>query len=180
MESMMVNNRGFTLIELMVVIVIVAILAAIAIPSYQNFIQRRDLAIARQEALDFVSELEKFKSKNFSFKGFDASYFRSSYNGTAGTLNLPVDAVSADVKYVLKLRALEVDKPLTDLTVNGLGWVMIVERARDGVTLKQPTNFDLLLTSNGLRCMSTTNNAFGSFVESNTTCVANDSNSEAW
>ncbi|MEK5765425.1 type IV pilin protein, partial [Acinetobacter junii] len=47
----MKKNHGFTLIELMIVVVIVAIFAAIAFPSYQQYIELKDLAIARQEAL---------------------------------------------------------------------------------------------------------------------------------
>jgi prepilin-type N-terminal cleavage/methylation domain-containing protein len=35
--------RGFTLIELMIVVVVVAILAAIALPSYQDYIKRGQL-----------------------------------------------------------------------------------------------------------------------------------------
>ena len=43
------NNRvfGYTLLELMVVIAILAIIAAFAIPSYQNYIEKANLAEAK-------------------------------------------------------------------------------------------------------------------------------------
>ncbi|WP_151816727.1 type IV pilin protein [Acinetobacter junii] len=178
----MKKTHGFTLIELMITVVVVAIIAAIAVPSYQQYIERKDLAIARQEALRIAAELERFKAKNFSYKGFDASYLytyestdaggnpttASYYNKTTGQLLLPLGSTSSTAKYTLTL----VDggaahKPLTivkngdgtetddSASVNGLSWVMSLERAKDGDgEPKQPRNYDLLLSSTGIRCMT--------------------------
>ena len=60
------NNRvfGYTLLELMVVIAILAIIAAFALPAYQNYIEKANLAEAKQQMLSFRQSIEAQKLVN--------------------------------------------------------------------------------------------------------------------
>lgn len=58
------NNSGFTLIELMVTVAIVAVLAAIAIPSYNDYVMRGKRAEGRAYLMDAAALLERYYSDN--------------------------------------------------------------------------------------------------------------------
>ena len=64
----LISNRkvkGFTLIELMIVVAIVAFLASIALPSYRNFVVRTN----RAEAVSDLSELASWLERQYTIFG---------------------------------------------------------------------------------------------------------------
>jgi type IV pilus assembly protein PilE len=63
----MPSARGFTLVELMIVIVIVAILAAIAVPGYTSQIRKSRRTEARNALLDAAAREERYYATNNSY-----------------------------------------------------------------------------------------------------------------
>lgn len=63
-------NKGFTLIELMIVVAIVGILASIAYPSYQQHVQRTNRADATANMLALAQNMERFFTETGSYNGF--------------------------------------------------------------------------------------------------------------
>jgi type IV pilus assembly protein PilE len=58
------RHAGFTLIELMIAVGVVAILAAVALPSYMEYIKRSNRAEARAEMLKGEGWLERYFTEN--------------------------------------------------------------------------------------------------------------------
>ncbi|MCH7332385.1 prepilin-type N-terminal cleavage/methylation domain-containing protein [Acinetobacter modestus] len=154
---MQTSQQGFTLIELMVVLVIITIFAVIAIPSYQVYSRRAVASTAQQEIQRLADQLERHKGKNFSYLGFDASYMYKNttgnlvgYDPVTSQLVLPVGATGSDTRYKLFIRdGTDTGKLLTDVTALGQRWAIRAEST-------DPQNFSYLMTSTGLQCRNKT------------------------
>lgn len=67
------KNRGFTLVELLVAMVILGVLAAIAYPSYLDYLHRSRRADALSTLTQYQMILERCYAQNFSYAAACAS-----------------------------------------------------------------------------------------------------------
>ncbi|MBV0932986.1 type IV pilin protein [Marinobacterium weihaiense] len=58
------KNRGFTLIEVMIVVVIIGILASIAYPSYVEYVNESRRSEARSNLLELAQFMERYHAAN--------------------------------------------------------------------------------------------------------------------
>ena len=60
-------SHGFTLIELMFIVAIVAVLAGISYPVYQDYIKQAKISTATGEIMEIELLLQRYHSDNFSY-----------------------------------------------------------------------------------------------------------------
>ena len=116
------RSAGFTLIEVMIVVVIMGILASIAYPSYDEYVKRGNRTEGQVFLSDAAARQERYSSQNNSY--------------TADPANLGVRATSETGKYTLTIEQAEkntdggysliatpslIDAKCGNLTLNALG-----------------------------------------------------------
>ena len=148
---------------------IIGVIAAIAFPSYNAYVRRAVAAQAMQEMQKLAEQLERHKSRNFSYRNFNASYLyegrqnnvnvtSQSFSNTNATVTTPLNVTGSKIAYTLYIR----DAANPTLTLNaanatGKNWVILAEansNLNGCVTCNslQDKNFSFLLSSTGIKC----------------------------
>lgn len=109
------HQGGFTLIELMMVVVIIGILVGIALPSYQNSITKANRRTAQADLLAFSQAMEKEYALQFTYA-----------NAVAGTVYPATSPLDGTVMYNLTI-------PSADATTYTLRATPVGRQAGDGI-----------------------------------------------
>lgn len=134
--------RGVTLFELLIVVVIVGILVAVAVPSYRNYVIRANRAEARSALLALATAEEKYY---LQCNTYTASL--GSGAGTCSPANLQFPAVSERGNYAIAVTA-----------ADAAGWTATAT-ARSGEPQYDDTKCRVFgITSTGARTASTAGN----------------------
>ena len=122
MTNTLKNKKGFTLTELIVVIVVIAILAGVMLPALTSYIKRARVSAAEQEAQVIVDAYETWNIEKFQ-EDYETSFLDYVVGmELATTSNLSYDDVNdvytftASNDYTVKLSVignkLEMDTPV--------------------------------------------------------------------
>lgn len=98
-------QKGFTLIELMIVVAIIAILAAIAIPQYQTYVVRSQVTRAMGEASDLKVAVEDCINNGLKFTDTNTSCINTATSSDILDGDVPTPTIEDDgtAKIVAKL-----------------------------------------------------------------------------
>lgn len=144
-------HQGFSLVELMFVVAIIAIFAVIAIPSYDYYVARSFQSQAQAEMQRLSERLEHYRGRQLTY----AEFIPDNQEGAnKGIIHLPNGSGSHYNYQIMLVDINDSTKSLEDSTL-GQGWKMIaVPNQLKNNALRQAKSF--LLTSRGLNCETNT------------------------
>jgi type IV pilus assembly protein PilE len=119
MMNMKRKHKGFTLIELMIVVTIIAILAAVGYPSYTKYVLRGKRTEGRTALLDAAARLERYYSDNNQYAALATANITTPTE--TGKYNLGIVLANTNQNYTLTATPTFTDDDCEELTITNAG-----------------------------------------------------------
>ncbi len=117
------QQQGFTLIELMITVAIIAILAAVAYPSYTDYVQRGYRSEGQALLNDTAAAQERYYAQNYVYitDVADIAKLNTRTSSSTGKYTLTVSTAANDGGYTLTATQQFNDGTCGNLTLDALG-----------------------------------------------------------
>lgn len=119
----MSGSKGFTLIELMITVAVIGILAAVAFPSYQQYVLRSNRAEGQALLHNVAARQERYFSQNNTYASTAAQLNLASTDSTNNVYRLNINRTSP-TEYILTAQPINAqtkDTGCGNLTLNQAG-----------------------------------------------------------
>ncbi|GIA98100.1 TPA: prepilin-type N-terminal cleavage/methylation domain-containing protein [Vibrio cholerae] len=125
------QQQGFTLIELMIVVAIIGVLAAIAVPAYKSYVTKSELATGAATLRSLLTNIDMYHQEKGTYAGISLPEIGAT-TGMSGLGKIEVTGTVSTATATFTFDNSSVDKAVITYAKSSSGWACSI--ADNGAT----------------------------------------------